>query len=227
MARQLYPRDSAGFMLSAIRRHLRLCRKSPAGGGLIQAIKPVGTNLEQKAQLLEQSQQIRQDAYDDVLLADTDLDNSIRNAFDACKTYERQHPGELLVNKIFSNGGYSDIVRMSYADEPNAADSIAMKIEKLVNNHPVYAMAATIRQAAEAVRQAITLHKDAIRKEKLAEAELEIAKADTIRAYEVNYLDARRKLGAASANRLFPALRTSRRDDSIDETDSEIEDKTA
>ena len=227
MARQLYPYDSAAFMLNSIRRHLRLCRKTPTGAGFAQAIQTTATNLEQKKNLLEQARQARQDGYDDVLLADNDLDNTIRNAFDACKTYERQHAGEALVSKIFGTGGYSGIVRMSYADEPNAADSIAVKIENLVNNHPIYAMAATLRQAADAVRKAIELHKDAIRKEKLAEAELEIAKADTIRAYEVNYLDARLKLGSSNADRLFPTLRTSRKDDSADETSSEIQDKTA
>lgn len=227
MARQLYPRDSAAFMLNAIRRHQRLCRKNPSGAVFIQAIQPAATTLEQRVNLLVQAALARQDAYDDVLLADSDLDNAIRNVFDACKTYERQHTGEALVNKIFSNGGYSDIVRMPYAEEPNAADTIALKIENLVNNHPVYAMAATIRQAANAVRKAIELHKETIRKEKAAEAELEIAKADTIRAYEVNYLDARRKLGSTNADRLFPALRTSRKDDSADETDTENQDKAA
>lgn len=227
MARQLYPRDSAAFMLNAIRRHQRLCRKNPSGAVFIQTIQPTATALEQRVNVLVQATLARQDAYDDVLLADLDLDNGIRDVFDASKTYERQHNGEALVNKLFSNGGFSDIVRMPYADEPNAADAIAAKIESLGNNHPIYPMAATLRQTAEAVRKAIEVHKDAIRNEKAAEAELEIAKADTIRAYEVNYLDARIKLGSNNANRLFPALRTSRKDDSTDEISTENQDKAA
>jgi hypothetical protein len=41
---------------------------------------------------------------------------------------------------------------------------------------------------------------------KSLEAELEIAKEALIRQYEYNYLDARRALGAATAEKLFPLL---------------------
>lgn len=206
MARLLYPRDSVSFITNAIRRHQRLCRKTPNGEVFIKAIQPVFKNIIDKNALYEQAQLAREDAYDDVLIADYDLDNIIRNVFDTWKTYTRKHTSEHEVNKIFPDGSFSDIVRMPYADEPNAADAIAASIESLGKAHELFALAAEIRTATATLRKAIDNYKEAIRTEKAADAEVEIVKADIIRAYEINYLDARKILGVTMCERLFPQL---------------------
>jgi len=193
-------------MLNAIRRHQRLCRKSPQGEVLINAIKPAEAALRNTYKLFEEAEAAREDAYDDVQLADYDLDNTIRDTFDAWKPYIRNHATELEANRIFPDGTFSDIIRLPYADEPNVADGIATKIESLGNTHQLYPFAALIRANTAAVRKAIEAHKETIRKQKVAEAEAEIAKMTAVRAYEVNYLDVRKQLGVIAAERLFPQL---------------------
>lgn len=225
MARMLYQRDSALFMLNAVRRHQRLCRKNPGGESFIQAIVPAFSALEDRCKLLEEASHRREDAYDDILLADLDLDNTIRNVFDACKTFDRTHSEGSLVNLVFSNGTFSEIVRLPYQDEPNVADTLAVKIEKLGNTHELYPMADAIRKATANVRKAIEVHKEAIRNEKSAEAEVEIAKAGLIRAYEVNYLEARKKSGSAKADRLFPALSSRVKEEDTGESPAETNNK--
>lgn len=206
MARLLYQRDSAEFMLNAVRRHKRLCRKNPNGEPFINAIEPAEAALRGKFGLLQEAEYAREDAYDDVQLADYDLDNVIRDTFDAWKTHLRSNPMEHEATRIFPNGTFSDIVRMSYVDEPNEADGIATKIESLGATHQLYLFAAAIRAKTVIVRKEIEAHKEAIRNQKMAEAELDIAKMSVIRAYEINYLDARKKLGVRIAERLFPQL---------------------
>lgn len=206
MARLLYLRDSAKFMLNSTRRHQRLCRKNPNGEVFIAAIKPAEAALRNTYQLLEEAELVREDAYDDVQLADYDLDNTIRDTFDAWKPYVRNHPMELEVIRIFPNNTFSEITRLPYVDEPNVADGTATMIESLGATHQLYSFAAAIRAKTANVRNAIEAHKETIRKQKAAEAEIEITKMDVVRAYEVNYLDARKQLGAVAAERLFPQL---------------------
>lgn len=204
MARMLYLRDSASFMLNAVRRHRRLCNKISYGASYSEAILPAATALEGKYKLLKTASGNREDAYDDVMLADSDLDNIIRDTFDTWKPYLRNHQTDLQANRVFPDGKFSNIIRLPYADEPNEADGVAAKIESLGATHPLYPLAARIKTQTAVVRNAIAAHKEAIRKQKLEEAEVEIAKMDLVRAYEVNYLDARKQNGAIAADRLFP-----------------------
>jgi hypothetical protein len=218
MARLLYQRDSSAFMLNAIRRHKRLCQQNPNGGTFITAIQPAETALRNTCKLLEDAEFAREDAYDDVQLADYDLDNTIRDTFDAWKPYVRNHATEHEVNRIFPDGTFSRIVRMPYANEPNEADAMAAKIESLGATHQLYPFAAAIKAKTAPVRTAIDAHKETIRKQKLAEAEVEIAKMDAVRAYEINYLDARKQLGVIAAERLFPQLSVGEKDEDLAKT---------
>ncbi len=221
----LYQRDSASFMLDAIRRHQRLCRKSKSGESLIQAIQSPADNLKAKFNLELQAQDSRQDFYDDVLYLDTDLDNVIRDTFEACKSFDRNNAGSSLLNRIFEDGTFSNIIRLPYAAEPNAAEKLAVKIESLGDTHQLYPFAARIRTAAQNVLKALQQLNEAIRKEKTAEAETQIAKMDLIRAYEINYLDARRQLGATGADRLFPVLPARNNDTANEEVVTESNNK--
>lgn len=206
MATLLYPRDSVSFVQNAIRRHTRLCRQTSGAEVLINAISPIGQQLDEKKKLCDLAAEARENVYDDILLADRDLDNAVRNAFDASKQYERSNPGSPVLSKLFPNGTFSDIVRMPYADEPDETEKLAVRIASLGNQHPLFVHADTLRARAEAVRKAIQSFKDALKAEKAAEAEVEIAKLAAIRQYEHNYLEARKTLGVMLAERLFPAL---------------------
>ena len=205
MARLLYQRDSASFMLNAIRRFIRLCHQNPAGAAFILIVQGVANALQSKYDLLLAAIIDRENAYDDVQLADYDLDNVIRNTYDTWKIYTRQHSSDLKVINFFTSG-HTEITRIPYVDEPNVADGLATKIESLGNTHSLYPLAAEIRIHTAKVRTGIEAHKERIRLQKAAEAEVEIAKMDAVRGYEVAYLDSRKSLGAEGAERLFPRL---------------------
>lgn len=198
-----------------------------SGNLFITSIQPYFDALKSKAGLYELAVDAAQNAGDDVLLADTDLDNAVRNVFDDCKKYDRTHTGGEVLFKIFKDGTFSEIVRMPYKDEPNEVEQIAVKIESLGASHQLYQLGALLRGAVAKVRTGIEAHKTAIRESGTAVAELEIAKADAVRAYEANYLDARKALGKANAERLFPALAATNNSDTGTETNPEATDPTA
>ncbi|MEW6756456.1 MAG: hypothetical protein AB1505_36610 [Candidatus Latescibacterota bacterium] len=72
-------------------------------------------------------------------------------------------------------------------------------------------LAPRLRQGVAAAAEAEAAYEAAIRAEKAAEADEEIAQASLRRQYELNYLAARQRLGRARAERLFPARQQSAR----------------
>ena len=73
--------------------------------------------------------------------------------------------------------------------------------------HPLYANVALLHKKIDAGKKAILAKNNAIRVEKMAEAEVDIDKEAVIRQYENNYLDARKKYGKPAAEKLFPETR--------------------
>lgn len=205
MARLLYPRDSAKFILNGCRRHVRFCQQNPLGAPYILPIQTPVKVLQTKEDLLEDAKTHREDTYDDVMLGDFDLDTTIKSTSETSKAYMLKHSTDLKVQQLFPNG-YSEITKTPYALEPDKADAVASMIESFGTEHELFPLAAEIRKETANVRAKIVTMKEAIRLQKAAEAEVEIAKLDVIRAYEANYLNARLQLGVMAAERLFPVL---------------------
>lgn len=206
MARMLYLRDSATFMLNVLRRHQRLSRKVQAGENYSKDIQPVFDKLKAQVALNTQAEVDRQNSHDDVLFADSDLDNVIRDVYDACKGYDRNNAGSSILNTIFENGTFSEIIHMPYDKEPGEAEKLIVKLESFGASHNIFPQAARLRKAIEDVNKALEVFKTQIRNEKKVEAEMEIIKMETIRAYENNYLNARRQFGSALTEKIFPVL---------------------
>lgn len=206
MAQLLFDRDSTDKHLNATRRHLRSTRKIKGGDKLAGNIQPLYDQLIQKQADRLDKETARQDANDDLLLADTNLDNAVRNTFEGCNQHDRANPTDQVLKKVFPDGTFGDIVRLPIKDEPDEVEAIARRLESLGESHPLYAQAAVLRQRVTASHAAIDTLKTAIKDEKKAEADEEIAQAELRRQYENNYLDARKEFGRSVAEQLFPKL---------------------
>ncbi len=206
MARLLYPTDSTAFLLKVLRRFIRLARKQKGAEFLAQQMSPCQQALIEKQTATQLVDEKREDAYDDILIADNDLDEEIRTTFETCAQYDRKNPGEQLVLLAFPNGTYSDIIRMPYAEEPKEAERIAASLEKLGDKHPIYPFVAEIRAKIVAVNSALDAYKQVITDLTRAEVDEESAKAEVRKQYEFAYLDARKKLGKRYSERVFPAI---------------------
>ncbi len=211
MAQLLYSRDSSQRHMSATRRHLRLCKQVKNTQALVKQITPAFDLLSEKEQAFQEKQILREDRYDDMLLADTQLDDSVRNLFGRCQEHERAHLGENTLLQIFPEGTFSQIVNMNREKEPAEVEKIAIRLENLGDKHPLYVFAAELRQKVEGARKAIRAYRESVQVVKVAETECEMARADLRRQYENNYLDARKLMGKTVAERLFPKINNTNR----------------
>ena len=98
-------------------------------------------------------------------------------------------------------------------------------IGSFAQKHPLYANVALLHKKIDAGKKAIADKNSAIRDEKMAEAEVDIDKEVLIRQYENNYLDARKKYGKATAEKLFPETRSRRSQVETEEEDEPTETK--
>ena len=82
MARMLADRDSTDLHLNLARRHQRLARRAGLAD-LVAAIQPAIAALAAKQAAAADKDLDRQGAYDEILAADADLDDAIRNRVDS------------------------------------------------------------------------------------------------------------------------------------------------
>ena len=188
---------------------MRLCKQAPGAAEFADAIKPAFDALIAKQGITKEKAEERENAYDDILFFDTDQDNTVRTLFEKCNQYDRDNPEDRALPKIFPEGKFTLFTRVSVTKQPDTVEEIAVRLESLGESHALYSAVAQLREKIEASRSAITGYHTAIRDQKIAEAEEEIAQSELRQQYEFNYLDARRKLGRTMAERLFP--RTSAR----------------
>lgn len=203
MARMLADRDSTDLHLNLARRHQRLARryKQPA---LVAAIQTAIDGLAARQSAAADKELDRQGAYDDVLAADGDLDDGIRNLFSAAETFDRENPGAGMLALLFPSGGFGTIIEIDIAQEPAAAEALAVKIATLGATHTLAPHDAKLKALALTVRDALKALDDTVRAAKTADAEEEIAQGTLRRQYEHNYLAARQTLGRGISERLFP-----------------------
>jgi hypothetical protein len=199
----LADRDSTDFHLNQARRHERLARRYRQET-LATAVKTPGDALAAKQKITADLDLDRQAAYDDVFAADGDLDDGVRNLFDAAQIFERQNAGSGVGAALFPEGGFGDLIDEPLTQQPSSVEALAARVDSLGATHALAAHATTLRTLATGVRDALTAQEAAVRAAKTAEAEEELAQATLRRQYEANYLDARKALGKVRAERLFP-----------------------
>lgn len=209
MAQLLYARDASRKHLSATRRHIRLCRQFNGTQFLVDQIQLPFTALKDKQAATLKKEEQREDRYDDLLIADNQLDDQVRFVFRRCEEHDRTMPTESVMPRVFPEGKFGHIVNMNMQQQPDMVDKLAMRLEDLGKEHALNLLATELRKQVANSRKAIKAYEDAIKQVKTAEAEEEIARATLRRQYENNYLDARKQLGKIRAERLFPKLNTS------------------
>ena len=206
MASMIRETASTDSHLNSARRHQRLCRQVKGAEKYSEAIQPQMDELKAKREETKSKVDNKQDAYDDMILADLNLDNRVRTLHESSKQYDRDNPGANVLIQIFPDGNFSHIVKTSRTKEPDVVEKLAVRVENLGENHVLYPLAQQLRTDIEASHAAIVRFAAAIREQKITEAEEEIAQVHLRRQYEANYLDARKELGRAAADRLFPRI---------------------
>ncbi len=221
MAQLLYDRHSTKIHLSIVKRHRRLCKQIPGAEELITTIDPFYNDLLEKQSAAFLAEENKEAAYDDVHFHDRNLDDRVRSSYEKFKQYDRDNPGRPVLNQVFPDGKFSDIVNAPLRKEPDEVANLVTRIEALGAEHELNELATYLNEGIDKCRQALNAYYEAIKTQKLKEAEEEISKSNLGRQYEFNYLDAVKKFGRNFANRLFPVINNSARN-KLDVQDEEM-----
>ncbi len=208
MTQLLSSRYSTERCMNSSRRHQRLSKQVVKDETLSNQIQPAMNDCKAKMDFLQQKSDAKEEAYDDMVLSDRLLDDEIRSLFEDCKQFDRVNPAAMVLTKIFPDEKFGEIVRLPYAMEINEANKIVLRLESLGVEHSLVPSVAKMRDKITVASTAQEGLSDAIREEKMAEAEVEIAKGALIRQYEHNYLDARGKYGKRNTEKLFPRIQS-------------------
>jgi hypothetical protein len=206
MPRMLHESFSTEKHLNACWRHIRLSGRVQGADKYVVAIKPRFDSLEAARQVTVSKIRAREAAYDDLRMTDTDVDNMVRTAYARCEQFDRENTGRPVLPLVFPLQRYSDITKAPIMKEPDLVEELAIRMEKLGESHTLNGLSAILRQKVGEFRAAIEAFYAAIREQKTAEAEEEIAQEQLRRQYEINYLESRKDLGKATAETLFPDL---------------------
>jgi len=151
-------------------------------------------------------------------MCDHILDNDIRTCYERCNQYERENNDAFLLDTFFPDGRFGDIIRKRHAQELHVVEQLALKFENLGDTHPLFYLAAELRNGISSANGTVREYNEAVRKEQLALAEVDIAKEALRKQYAKNYFDAQQEKGRVKADYLFPSLSAKNHDDPVEET---------
>lgn len=204
MASLLLIGDSLPRHLEITRRHLRKCSKTPGAASFAERIKPIYDNLKSIQSKLTLGQEEIQDGYDDIDLADTLLDDTVRDLFDLVTISDRRASGLPLLPQVFPAGKFGYIVDSPLASE---IDEVKKTIDRLTEADTEGKFAEYVEKLTagiNAVEESIDALKAKIESQKSLKSEAEVIKSNLRWQYELNYLDARKQMGRKRAELLFP-----------------------
>jgi hypothetical protein len=205
MARLLYKQDTLALHKRLTRRHIRLCGQVKDGAQYAQAIQPKLDKLLQAEQALSAANEVSENTYDDLVLKDSILDNAVRTLFERSKQYDRENGGTTSI-LLFPDLTFSDIINISYSEEPKKVSNLIQKLETLDQGHELRSLIDGLQQKVNAVNNVLEARKQAAENVRRCQVEAELAKNEVRAQFEVNYLDARKYLGKQIAESLFPKI---------------------
>lgn len=223
MAQLLSSSYSAEKCINAGRRYQRLSKQVIEDQTLPDKLTPPIALCKTKMKIFDEKTEAKEDAYDDVVLFDRFLDDGVRSLFEDCKQHDRNNPTELVLKQIFPDEKFGEIIRLHFATEVSEVEKIILRIENLGAEHSLAPHISTLKDKIGVVENALGVHTTTIRDEKMAQAEVEIAKQALIRQYEYNYLDVRQKYSKSMCEKVFPRIQARRSSNELDEPDESVE----
>ena len=214
MAQLLYERHSTNVHLNIVKRHIRLARQYKGAEELVTAIEPFCNELAAKAANTISATEDTECKRDLLAFTDVSLDDKVRDLNDACKKYDRDHPGIPVTALLFPEGT-SPIIYAPVETEPTLVEKLILGVQSLGEGHPLEEHIGALQAAVDNCKTAITDLKTAITAEKMAEALEAIAKMNLTRQYEQNIYTASSKFGKTFANRLFPQIFTPTKSETV------------
>lgn len=207
MGEMLRDADSTDRHRSVVYRHTRLCKRLKGAEFLITKITPAYDALGAAQANTQQAQLDKDSASDDLAFQGQQGADLLRSVFSRAEDHDRQHPGERILPKLFPEGGYGDYIQSTGVVSVSTLHTLVSRVTGLGPSHAMSGLATELTAQATAIQSAETAYKEATLAHHSKAADEEVAQADLRKAYEENYLEARKVFGKALAERLFPRFR--------------------
>ena len=218
MARKLNDSMSSEVHLNHALRHSRRCKQTKGAAELANTMDPFISELDTKSLETKKEKLLQDNAYDDLVFNEGELDDRIRTISDLAKQHERENPAGLVYKLLFPNGGFSGIIRFSFAKKADAAEELKERIKSLGAEHSLSAQITPLEESIANVRTSLSTLQQAKTKVRTVVANEEVAQANLRKQYEHNYLDAIKTFGKTFANRLFPQITSKKKLEAVEET---------
>jgi hypothetical protein len=199
---------------------MRLGRQVKGAQELVTAIEPFYTDLVQKTNQVDILSEETEFKRDSVALADANLDDKVRDLYEACKKYDRDHPGLKISARLFP-AGTTPVVYAPTEAEPTMVADLIKAIQNLGEGHPLAEHIPLLQAAIADVRTAIEELHVAINAERDAEGTALLSKNNLTQQYGENIHNASIKFGNEYANRLFPPIKPKAKAEETKEKETE------
>lgn len=207
MAEMLRDADSSTRHLNVVYRHMRLCKRMKGAEFLVTQITPPYAALGSAQTATEQALLDKDSASDDFQFQGIQGADHIRSLFSKAEDYDRKHVGERVLPNIFPELAFGSYLESNGTVTASTLRIFVARISALGNAHPLSPLAAELEAQAVLIDGAEGAFNTATTAHQIKVAEEEVAQANVRKAYEVNYLDARKTVGKVLAERLFPKFR--------------------
>lgn len=218
MAQTLSKTDSAGKVARAVRRHLRLTRRTgdEKAFDIANAITAPAKALDEAILALSQITEAKEDAFDDWHQDDERLDQLVRRVHLRCLDWDLTHPSAKTAALVFGGMALSSVTTAPRHREPDLVAKMVARGRSLPDCHPAIPLLDLLQAAADASRRGHHAVIDAEQRVMEAKAVVEIAKLAVVRVYRDSAIDIERACGSSMAESCFPILRRARRASTAD-----------
>jgi hypothetical protein len=210
MARLPQASSSTATLIETGRRACRLCDRAGNGAQKYAGIiVSAGDALTRVTETTRAKTFDRITSYDAAVLADSRLDDAVREAFRACEKYDRNSQGAPVLEKAFPGGVFTPIVMASRAQKRALAARIIASFTGMDSEGgQLTGIAKELDSAlAKAAEAQEVLEKSVLEQEK-NEALDALARKEYMDKYNAIYHKACGDIGRTKANKLFPLIRS-------------------
>ena len=209
MAQALGKDDSSETVVRAVRRHLRLSKRTGNAQALALAERIIvprdALSVALKAKALKDD--VVEDAFDDWVMDDRTLDRSVTSLGRKAEDWDEDHPPAATKKLLFADRTVTQVVRAPRNDEPDLVAKIVESGAKLPPKHPGAPLIPALTAQAKASRDGERTWIDKGQAASATDAAVEIARLAVVGAYKDNIIDIGRACGDAVMEDCFPALR--------------------
>lgn len=213
MAQTVSKDDSPGRVETATRRHRRMTNRvnNAQAIEIARRIDEPHRVLIEKNAAVALAEQAVEDALDDWIADDNEVDDRIESVSRKSVDYDAEHAGAQTHWTLFRGRAPSDITYLPRDEQPDAVDRLIQHATALPPEHPALAILPALTEANDRARLSEDAHLRALTALHQARAAAEVAKLAVVKVYRDNVIDIGRAVGVALAERCFPRLRARRR----------------